>query len=82
MSAAHKSENPAATGFSANQKNHDNDILATSKQEANLLARFAIKGAVVHRLSDGGFLVCQWGQSRHVPNLANLTAFGRLMGVI
>ena len=45
-------------------------------------ARFAMKGAAVHRLADGGYIVCQWGLSRAIPDLPALAAFGRMMGVI
>ena len=82
MSAAHKAQSPAATGLSADQNLQDTDILATSKQESTLFARFALKGAAVHRLADGGYLVAQWGLSRHVPDLSTLAAFGRVMGVL
>ena len=47
-----------------------------------LIARFAMKGAAVHRLADGGFIVAQWGLSRHCVDFASLMAFARQMGVI
>lgn len=80
-STPQKAQSPAATGLSANE-NTTPDILDPGKQEANLFARFALKGAAVHRLSDGGYIVCQWGLSRAVPDLPALAAFARLMGVI
>ncbi|MBN9573740.1 MAG: hypothetical protein J0H16_07350 [Alicycliphilus denitrificans] len=76
-----KAQSPAATGLSANE-NSTPEILDASKREANLFARFALKGAAVHRLADGGYVVCQWSLSRAVPDLPALAAFGRMMGVI
>ena len=76
-----KAQSPAATGLSANE-NTSPDILDESNREANLFARFAQKGAAVHRLADGGYIVCQWSLSRAIPDLPALAAFGRMMGVL
>ena len=46
------------------------------------MARFAMKGAAVHRLADGGFIVAQWGLPRHCADFAALVGFARQMGVI
>lgn len=75
-----KAQSPAATGLSADE-NTSTDILG-QKRETTLIARFALKGAAVHRLADGGFLVAQWGLSRHCVDFASLMAFARQMGVI
>lgn len=75
-----KAQSPAATGLSADE-NTSTGILG-QKRETTLIARFAMKGAAVHRLADGGFLVAQWGLSRHCVDFASLMAFARQMGVI
>ena len=75
-----KAQSPAATGLSA-YENTSTDILG-QKRETTLMARFALKGAAVHRLADGGFIVAQWGLSRHCVDFASLMAFARQMGVI
>ena len=75
-----KAQSPAATGLSA-YENTSSDILG-QKRETTLIARFAMKGAAVHRLADGGFIVAQWGLSRHCVDFASLMAFARQMGVI
>ena len=75
-----KAQSPAATGLSA-YKNTSTDILG-QKRETTLIARFALKGAAVHRLADGGFIVAQWGLSRHCVDFASLMAFARQMGVM
>ena len=75
-----KAQSPAATGLSA-YENTSTDILG-QKRETTLIARFAMKGAAVHRLADGGFIVAQWGLSRHCVDFASLMAFARQMGVM
>ena len=75
-----KAQSPAATGLSANE-NITIEIL-DPKRETSLIARFALKGAAVHRLADGGFIVAQWGLSRHCVDFASLVALARQMGVI
>ena len=75
-----KAQSPAATGLSANE-NTNTEIL-DPKRETTLIARFAMKGAAVHRLADGGFIVAQWGLSRHCVDFASLMAFARQMGVM
>lgn len=80
MQTTQKAQSPAATGLSANE-NTNTEIL-DPKRETTLIARFAMKGAAVHRLADGGFLVAQWGLSRHCVDFASLMAFARQMGVI
>ncbi len=80
MQTIQKAQSPAATGLSANE-NTNTEIL-DPKRETSLIARFALKGAAVHRLADGGFIVAQWGLSRHCVDFASLMAFARQMGVI
>ena len=75
-----KAQSPAATGLSADE-NTSTDIVSL-KRETTLIARFAMKGAAVHRLADGGFIVAQWGLSRHCVDFASLVAFARQMGVM
>ena len=41
-----------------------------------------MKGAAVHRLADGGFIVAQWGLTRHCADFAALVGFARQMGVM
>ena len=67
MHTTQKAQSPAATGLSA-YENTSTDIVSP-KRETTLLARFAMKGAAVHRLADGGFI-------------AALVGFARQMGVI
>lgn len=80
MQTTQKAQSPAATGLSANE-NTNTEIL-DPKRETTLIARFALKGAAVHRLADGGFIVAQWGLSRHCVDFASLMAFARQMGVM
>ena len=75
-----KAQSPAATGLSADE-NTSTEIVG-QKRETTLIARFALKGAAVHRLADGGFIVAQWGLSRHCVDFASLVAFARQMGVM
>lgn len=75
-----KAQSPAATGLSANE--NTNAEILDPKRETTLIARFALKGAAVHRLADGGFIVAQWGLSRHCVDFASLMAFARQMGVM
>ena len=75
-----KAQSPAATGLSANENTSTN--ILDQKRETTLIARVAIKGAAVHRLADGGFIVVQWGLSRHCVDFASLVAFARQMGVM
>lgn len=75
-----KAQSPAATGLSANEST--NTEILDPKRETTLIARFALKGAAVHRLADGGFIVAQWGLSRHCVDFASLMAFARQMGVM
>jgi len=75
-----KAQSPAATGLSANENTSTN--ILDQKRETTLMARFAMKGAAVHRLADGGFIVAQLGLSRHCVDFASLMAFARQMGVM
>lgn len=51
------------------------------KQEQTLIARFAACGHAVHRLMDGGFVVCRLASARHVLDFAELAAVAAQMGV-
>ena len=75
-----KAQSPAATGLSADE-NKSTDIVG-QKRETTLIAQFAMKGAAVHRLADGGFIVAQWGLTRHCADFAALVGFARQMGVL
>ena len=75
-----KAQSPAATGLSANE--NTNPEILDPKRETTLIAQFAMKGAAVHRLADGGFIVAQWGLTRHCADFAALAGFARQMGVI
>ena len=80
MSAAHKSENPAATGFNAiNQNFSAFEFTPEQKRLANIIAQMALVGHQVHRL-EHGFLVTRWGMSRHCPDLGSLAGFARQLG--
>ena len=80
IGTTHKAQSPAATGLSAYENTSTN--ILDQKRETTLMARFAMKGAAVHRLADGGFIVAQWGLSRHCVDFASLMAFARQMGVM
>ena len=75
-----KAQSPVAAGLSANENTSTN--ILDQKRETTLMARFAMKGAAVHRLADGGYVVAQWGMSRHCVDFAALVGFARQMGVI
>ena len=79
---AHKNESPVDAGQFVDQSTNNSDSTTTEKRLATLIAKFAINGHQVHQLSDGGFVVSRWCQTRHVPDLAALVAVGRLMGVV
>ena len=80
MHTTQKAQSPAATGLSANENTSTN--ILDQKRETTLMARFAMKGAAVHRLADGGFIVAQWGLTRHCADFAALVGFARQMGVL
>ena len=89
MNEAHKRETPLAGGVTQvpNQIT-DAAIVApldecgnAGKREATLMAQFALAGHAVHRLADGGFLVCRHGYVKHCPDLAALSGFARQSGV-
>jgi hypothetical protein len=81
MSAAHKSENPAATGFHATNQNFSAfEFTPEQKRLATIIAQMVMAGHQVHRL-EHGFLVTRWGMSRHCPDLGSLAGFARQLGV-
>ena len=85
MSAApHKSETPLAGGAIAKQSTDASIVAgyaAQCKTEDTLIAQFALAGHAVHRLAEGGYLVCRWGMVRQCRDLDALTAFARQVGV-
>ena len=50
------------------------------KTVATITAKFALLGHVVHKLTDGGFMVTRWGMSRYCPDVAALSAFLAVIG--
>ena len=80
MSAAHKSESPAATGLNATFQKSHTEFTPVEKRLATLIAQMALAGHSVHKLQDG-FLVTRWGMSRNCPDLASLVGFARQIGV-
>jgi 3,4-dihydroxy-2-butanone 4-phosphate synthase len=84
MTDPQKAQSPGGAGQSADQSKQAPIIgepTETSKRSAMLLAQFALAGHVVHRLADGGFLVCRHGHIKHCPDLAALAGFARQTGV-
>ena len=95
MSAAHKSENPAATGFDAEKSTNtreftpENDLdyptgqPPDQKRLANLIARFALAGHAVHKGPDLDYTVVhrKHGMSRYCQDFAALQAFAKVLGV-
>jgi hypothetical protein len=80
MSAAHKSENPAATGFHAtNQSTDSDDFTAQQKRLATVIAQMAMAGHQVHCL-ESGYLVSRWGMTKVCPDFASLVGFARQIG--
>jgi hypothetical protein len=79
MSAAQKAQSPGATGQSANE--NIDDTIVGPKPEATLIAEFALAGHAVHRLAEGGYLVCKHGHAKHCQNLHSLVAFAHQVGV-
>ena len=80
MSAAHKSESPAATGLSAEKNTNRFKFTPDQNRLANIIAQMALAGHAVHTL-ETGFLVTRWGMTKVCPDLAALVAFGRVMGM-
>lgn len=84
MSAPQKAQSPGASGQSA-ERNTDPWIVAGDvdqrKSLATIVARFALRGHVVHTTRDG-FLVCKHGYVRHCPDQSALEAFGKQVGVM
>ena len=81
MIAAHKSENPAATGFHATYQSTDtDDFTAHQKRLTSVIASMALAGHQVHRLEDG-YLVCRWGMTKVCPDFSSLVGFARQIGV-
>ena len=49
---------------------------------ANQIARLALAGHTVHKVSTGDFLVSKYGMTRHCNDFAELQAFARQLGVM
>lgn len=90
MIAVPKSENPAATGFNANQNTNAATVPPAekignlqAKRLANLRAQFALKGHAVHDGGNGDYIIVQanWGMSRHCQDFAALETFAIVLGV-
>jgi hypothetical protein len=84
MNAAQKANNPVGAGLDANET-ADTPILGQqpeiAKRETTLIAQFALAGHAVHRMAEGGFLVCRHGYVKHCPDLAALAGFAKQTGV-
>ena len=52
-----------------------------SKQEATLMAQFALAGHLVHRGPCNDYMVCKFGHSRYCQDLVELHAFAVRLGV-
>lgn len=85
MSTPHKANCPGGAGQSA-ERNADPQIVAGDVEQrkslATIVARFALRGHSVHQLSEGGFLVCRHGLSKHCPDMPSLVHFARVTGVM
>ena len=51
------------------------------KAIATQIAHLAIAGHAVHKLIDGGYLVCKYGYTHHAQDFAALQCFARRLGV-
>lgn len=70
MSAAHKSESPAATGLNANQTTNVREFTPVP---ARMAARAAKAGAQIHAFDDQDgktvYIVSRWGMSRQLDSI-------------
>ena len=48
---------------------------AERRRFANLRARLALRGFVLHELATGGYLVGRWDRTKYAPDLAAVAAF-------
>ena len=84
MNVPHTSEGPGATGPDAKLSNNKSDFATDHRHRkaiATLIAKLAIWGHAVHKLADGGFLVCKYGYTHHATDLEGLRAFAVRLGV-
>lgn len=51
-----------------------------SKAIATQVAELAIRGHVVHQLTDGGYLVCKYGHTYYAPDFYALQCFAIKVG--
>jgi hypothetical protein len=54
----------------------------SSKAESTLIARLAMAKHAVHKLADGGYLVCKYGYTYHASDLPAVQAFAVRLGVL
>lgn len=84
MSAAQKANNPVGAGLDANETAVAQIVgqqPEIAKRETTLIAKFSLAGHAVHRMAEGGFLVCRHGYVKHCPDLAALAGFAKQTGV-
>lgn len=71
-----ESPQTVGAGSEGSELTHSN----ITKNEATLLARFALLGHAVTRLRGGDYLVCRWGMSRYCHDLESLESFLEMLG--
>lgn len=72
---------PGVYGTEGFQKHTTNDLDSTA-DTANLIARLELQRHQVHRGSNGDFLVSKYGMSRYCPDVTDLQAFAKKLGVV
>lgn len=83
----HTNEKDPCVSTTEPLENHTtNDLIFTtgewrSKAIATQIAELAIQGHAVHKLKDGGYLVCKYGYTHHASDFAALQCFARRLGV-
>lgn len=85
MNAPHKAHCPGGAGQSAERNTHPHIVAGDVEQRkslATIVARFALRGHVVHTTTEGGFLVCRHGYVRHCKDIPALEAFGKQVGAL
>lgn len=60
--------------------NNQHEVSHEAKALSTLKARLALSGWACFELSDGTFVVSQWGQCRPLRDLHALTSFARQIG--
>jgi len=54
--------------------------MTESEEFTRLMARAAVKGHVLTKLPDGGYMLTRWSHSKHCADLATVTALLARMG--